>query len=294
MTGAGLDHIVHAVRDLDATAAFYERLGFQVGARNRHPRGWGTQNHIVQLPGTFIELLAVTDSADIAPHAPGVFSFGAFNRDFLTRGQGLSMLVLEGRDGDAEHFGASGIGEFAPYYFERKGKRPDGTIVTVAFTLAFARDDKAPDVGFFTCKQHYPENFWNSAFQHHANEATSAGGIVLVADDPAQHCEFLAAFAHTDKSMKRGNSFLLTTVRGTIEVMTPSDYSSQFDIASPHAVHGARLAAIRFQVEDLARAGAIFDAAKIPRRSLHGRIVVGPEVAMGATLVFETMNFATG
>ena len=57
----GLDHIVHAVRDLDAAAGLYRRLGFQVGSRNRHPRAWGTQNHIVQLPGTFIELLTVAD-----------------------------------------------------------------------------------------------------------------------------------------------------------------------------------------------------------------------------------------
>jgi catechol 2,3-dioxygenase-like lactoylglutathione lyase family enzyme len=44
----GLDHIVHAVRDLDAAAELYRSLGFTVGARNRHP--WGTHNIIVQLP----------------------------------------------------------------------------------------------------------------------------------------------------------------------------------------------------------------------------------------------------
>jgi catechol 2,3-dioxygenase-like lactoylglutathione lyase family enzyme len=29
----GLDHIVHAVRDLDAAAEFYSRAGFTVGTR---------------------------------------------------------------------------------------------------------------------------------------------------------------------------------------------------------------------------------------------------------------------
>ena len=53
----GLDHLVHAVRDLDAAGELYGRLGFTVGARNRHP--WGTHNRIVQLPGFFIELLAI-------------------------------------------------------------------------------------------------------------------------------------------------------------------------------------------------------------------------------------------
>jgi catechol 2,3-dioxygenase-like lactoylglutathione lyase family enzyme len=31
----GLDHVVHAVRDLGRAADLYARLGFQVGARNR-------------------------------------------------------------------------------------------------------------------------------------------------------------------------------------------------------------------------------------------------------------------
>ena len=55
----GLDHIVHAVADLDGAAQIYRQLGFTVGARNKHP--WGTHNHIVQLPGFFIELLTLAE-----------------------------------------------------------------------------------------------------------------------------------------------------------------------------------------------------------------------------------------
>ena len=79
----GLDHIVHAVRDLDAVAALYRKLGFLVGARNAHHRAWGTRNHIIQFSGTFIELLTVADASGIEPHTSRTFSFGAHNRDFL-------------------------------------------------------------------------------------------------------------------------------------------------------------------------------------------------------------------
>jgi Glyoxalase-like domain len=51
----GLDHIVHAVRGLDAAAEFYARAGFMVGTRNRH--AWGTHNRIVQLQNCYIEIL---------------------------------------------------------------------------------------------------------------------------------------------------------------------------------------------------------------------------------------------
>jgi len=67
----GLDHIVHAVADLDHAADIYRALGFTVGAENQHP--WGTTNRIVQLPGCFVELLAIARPYQIIPHAPHVF-----------------------------------------------------------------------------------------------------------------------------------------------------------------------------------------------------------------------------
>ena len=88
----GLDHIVHAVRDLDAAAEFYAGAGFTVGARNRHP--WGTHNRIVQLSHCYIEILEVAEPEKIAPHGANSFSFGAFNRDFLASREGFSMLIL--------------------------------------------------------------------------------------------------------------------------------------------------------------------------------------------------------
>src|SRR5262249_48068067 len=145
----GLDHIVHAVHDLDAAAALYRRLGFTVGARNRHP--WGTHNCIVQLPGFFVELLAVVEPENIPPPRPGAFSFGDFARGFLAHGQGLAMLVLESSDAvsDREAFRRADIGDYELFRFEREGKRPDGAPVRVGFSLAFAHDPKAPDVGYF-------------------------------------------------------------------------------------------------------------------------------------------------
>src|SRR3977135_1068261 len=88
----GLAHTFHAERDLDAAAARYGRLGFTVGARNRHP--WGTHNRIIQLPGFFIELLTVAEPDKLGP-AGFARLFGGFNRDFLARHEGFSLLMLE-------------------------------------------------------------------------------------------------------------------------------------------------------------------------------------------------------
>src|SRR3984957_6588599 len=91
----GLDHIVHAVRDLDAVAARYQRLGFTVGARNRHP--WGTHNRLVQFPGFFIELLTVAEPEKLGGDALSRL-FGAPSRDFLSKHEGFWALLLESRD----------------------------------------------------------------------------------------------------------------------------------------------------------------------------------------------------
>ena len=96
----GLDHIVHAVRDLDAAADFYRRLGFTVGARNRHP--WGTHNHVVQLASNcFIEVLTVAEPEKLTDDGISK-QFGRFNQDFIARHEGLSMLILESTDAKAD------------------------------------------------------------------------------------------------------------------------------------------------------------------------------------------------
>jgi hypothetical protein len=287
----GLDHIVHAVHDLDAAAMLYGRLGFQVGARNRHPPAWGTQNQIVQLPGTFIELLAVVDSAHIAPHASRSFSFGAFNRDFLARGQGLSMLVLEGHGApDADAFRAARIGDFELYEFERTGQRPDGAPVKVAFVLAFAADSKSPDIGFFTCQHRHPENFWNTTFQVHANTATAVAGVVLVAENPSDHHIFLSAFAGERELLATSAGVSVRTTRGDIQVMDPVAFRDHHGEEPPDCSHGARLAALRFAVRDLRTAAAAMRVAGIAVAERMGRAIVGPQVGMGATLVFEPLR----
>ena len=141
----GIDHLVLAVRDLDAAAAHYRALGFTVGARNRHP--WGTENHIVQFPGAFLELIGLGEGAEIALAEPGTFSFATRIRDSLAQdGDNFAMLVVESADAlaDKAAFDAAGFGGFETFFFERKGMRPDGTQVRVAFTLAFAAD---PEIG---------------------------------------------------------------------------------------------------------------------------------------------------
>jgi catechol 2,3-dioxygenase-like lactoylglutathione lyase family enzyme len=283
----GLDHVVHAVRDLDAAADFYARAGFQVGVRNRHP--WGTHNRIVQLPGFFIELLEVAEPEKIVPFAPGQFSFGAFQRDFLKTREGLSMVLLASGDAraDAKLFDEAGIGGFAVFDFAREGAGPDGKPAKLAFSLAFAQDSLSPHAGFAVCQHHYPQNFWNPARQAHENGAVGIGGVVMVADNPTDHHVFLSAF--TGVRLLHSNSIGVKSVtpHGDLDVMEAMSFCDQFGVTKTIAGEGAELSGLRLEVRDLDRLETRLKAGGIAYQRRVGRVVIAPEAASGATLIFE-------
>jgi hypothetical protein len=283
----GLDHIVHVVADLDHAADVYRTLGFTVGAENRHP--WGTSNRIVQFPGCFVELLAIARLDQITAHAPQIFSFGAFNRDFLARGEGFSMLALESLDAakDADHFRAAGFGGFDLLRFERTGRKANGREVTVGFSLAFAVDPKARDTRFFVCQQHQPQNFWDTALQVHANSVSTIAGVVLVAENPADHHIFLSMLAGERNLRATSAGMTVPTPRGAIEVMTPVAFQVGFGVEPPDLSQGARLAAVRFVLPDVVAASARLRHGGIAMHGRGDRLVVPAAAAHGATLVFE-------
>lgn len=204
MSHRRIDHLVLAVDDLDRAAATFEELGFQVGARNRHP--WGTENRLIQFRSSFLELITVADAGAIPPHAPGAFSFGAFVRDYLRHREGLAMIALDSRDAahDATVFAGAGIGDYRPFTFEREGRQPDGTRSHVAFSLAFATDDRLPDVGFFVCQHHYPQAFWNPELQRHPNGAVDIVEVELTVAEPSEHTAYLEAFVGSGSPTRAG------------------------------------------------------------------------------------------
>jgi Glyoxalase-like domain len=284
----GLDHIVHAVRDLDAAADFYARAGFTVGARNRH--SWGTHNRIVQLKNGYIELLEVAEPEKIVPHGARSFSFGAFNRDFLASREGLSMLILNSSNaaGDAHSFEASGIGNSKVFDFSREGTKPDGTPVKLAFSLAFAADPASPEVRFAVCQHHFPENFWDPAFQTHANGAQGVPGVALVAENPTGHHVFLKALTGVSDLHSSSTGVKARTENGDIEIMEPVSFRDRFGVAPAVAGEGMTLSALRFTVADIAPVEALHRRGGVASQRHAGRLVVPPRAAHGATLIFET------
>lgn len=286
MMPRGLDHIVHAVRDLDAAAEFYRRAGFKVGARNKHP--WGTHNHVVQFPGFFVEILTVGEPEKLVGEGlPKIF--GVANRDAIARGDGFSMLLLESVDSEADvaDFQRIGISASPSLPFSREAKLPDGSTATVGFSLAFARDALSPHTGFATCQQKNPSAFWKPDYQQHPNGASGVLGVVFVADNPTDHHIFLNGFTGVRELRSSSMGVTAPTPRGDVEIIEAIAFRDQFDFAPKVDGQGAALKGLRLAVPSIDELEQQFRKNGIASHRHIGRLIVPPEAAFGATLIFE-------
>jgi len=280
-----IDHLVIPARDLAAQAELYRRLGFQVGARNRHP--WGTENHIVQFDGAFLELIGLGEGFAAPAPAPGAFSFAGFVGAFLERREGLAMLAMRSPDAEADRlrFEADGVGDFARFDFARKARRPDGGEVDVAFSLAFAACPALPEAGFFVCQQLFPENFWRRAAQRHPNGATGIAGLAIAHENPGEAVDFLTRFLGAGARARAGG-FAFAADGAAIECAPRAALAQRYGAAAI-AADGPPIALARIAVADLAATRRRLRDHGVRLDEFDGRLVVGAGEAMGAGLAFE-------
>jgi len=288
VTQRGLDHFVLAVRDLSAAEQRFQALGFTTTPRARHP--WGTENVLVQMHGCFIELLGIAPGVDIAPPAPGEFSFGHFNQDYLREQQGLSMLVFSSLDADADrrHWLQQELSTYATFDFSRTATLPDGQQVPVAFSLAFVSHSEMPRAAWFVCQQHYPQNFWKPDFQQHANSALCVDAVTLAAADPGRYGVFLSALFAQGQLRTHAGELELILPRGRVRVVSPSVLESVSPgIESRVLQHGPVFAAIEVKVSNLEKVVGHMQCAQISHREVNGRIEVQPADLFGLVLMFS-------
>ncbi|MGZ3358286.1 MAG: VOC family protein, partial [Xanthobacteraceae bacterium] len=124
-------------------------------------------------------------------------------------------------------------------------------------------------------------------FQQHPNTASGVASVVLVAENPSDHHIFLSAFTGVRDLHATSSGVSASTPRGEIKVMDPAAFRSHFGTEPPDISQGARLAALQFRVRDRAALEAALNKGGVAASSRMGSTVVAPQIAMGATLVFQ-------
>ena len=256
----GLDHLVHAVHDLDRCKASYEQLGFTTTPNALHP--WGTGNSLIQFDRNFIEILNLAQPEKISAVAAGEFSFGDFNRRFLTRHQGMSMLVFSSTDARADqaHWAAGGLKTYPVFDFSRAATLPGGDQVTVAFTLAFVTHPQMPDAAWFVCQQHFPEHFWKPQYQQHRNGARAMQCVWMQARNPAQFKDFLAQLFTEGQVTEQDGGITLELDYGRVALRTAQALAEKFPrLPLPADTNGPRFAAVSVAADESAPPALVHD-----------------------------------
>lgn len=280
-----IDHLVLAVNDLEAAREAYRRMGFTLTPRAQHP--WGTANSLVQLQGNFLELLAVAEPEKIPQAESGRFSFGAFNQSYLRRRQGLSMLVFQSSDArvDQTEFRARGLETYEPFNFERQAKLPDGSLKTVAFSLAFVTEPRMPEAAFFTCQQHAPEFFWKPDYQRHANGAQAVIEVVMLANDPGGLADFFGRLVEPDAVSRAEGALRVQLGEGALSVLDATRLAQRFPgVRLSDVLRKPHFAGYSIAVDDLDVAEDVLERNGIAAVRTGDRLQIAAEHGFGTVI----------
>ncbi|MBL8584946.1 MAG: VOC family protein [Rhizobiaceae bacterium] len=279
-----INHLVITGHDLAALRALYGGLGFTLCPQAQHP--FGTGNTVIQLHGAYLELLSVTVPEDVVEHRQGAFSFSAFNRDYLARHEGFSMLVLGTQDAraDIDAWSLAGLTTYAPFDFSREASLPDGDKVTVGFTLAFTSTPEAPWLGHFACQHFLPDYYEQPQYLKHANGAYAVEDVWIVSDRAAQIAHHVAVFVG-GRGVPEGGTIAFATPSGRIVLSDAESFAAAFGVPPPHPGDGPHLAGLTIAC----RGGLGMMAGKGLER-VGSRLVLPPARAFGTALAFHAIG----
>lgn len=274
----GINHLVLAGQDLGALRSGYQALGFTVMPQGELP--FGISNSIILLHGSFLELLSVT--GDVPEHSPGHFSFAAFNRDYLARHEGFSMLVLDTPDARADiaSWRQAGLKVYEPFDFSM----PGGEKVKLGFSLAFVSHPAAPWFGIFACQFYRPEFYAQPQYQNHSNAASTVQDVWIAGEGAQDLADFMSKVTGASSVREQPDLTILQTRTGAIVLARPHAFEAAFGLSAPHPEDGPHLAGFTIGCRALAHR-AVLDLPKA-----GGRYVVPPSRGFGTAIAFAELE----
>ena len=266
---AGIDHIIIAVRDLEAARHSWLRLGFTPTPRGRHI-GQGTANYCIMFGADYLELLGFVAHDEHARRLEA----------FLSRREG-AMSVAFAPEQDAEAtavaLAASGLHPSAPRALGRALELPEGA-VTPRFSLLTLRPDETPALDCFICGHLTPELVRRPEWLAHPNGVLGIAAVHLIADDPRSLAPAYQRLFGDDRVTATIRGLEVDTGRNRLIFARPT--MSGADMPAPAIIALELRIADRTSTADyLQRAGIAFTT--LP----DGRIAVAPAEANGTSLL---------
>ncbi|MDE0061195.1 MAG: VOC family protein [Gammaproteobacteria bacterium] len=278
----GIDHVIVGTADLDAAAAGFARLGFNVSPKMVHP--FGTANRLIMFGDNFIELLGIEDASRLGRLV--------VLRDFLrATGGGTWGLVFRALDAGAEWRRCADEG-LEPGELQRDVERavdmPDGTRKMARFS-SFGLGATATTTymeGF--SQQHVPDAVWIPEWQVHGNGALGMTAVTVATNNLVAFEDRYASLFGSGCVSRADNRLVVETPSGRIDTVQPAILEQRFGgLAGAKAGPWPRIVGATLCVEEFSRLRQLLRDRDVPfELSAGGSVCVAPERACGLALEF--------
>jgi hypothetical protein len=208
----GLDHLVIAVRNLDAAAGAWRALGFTVSPRGTHSPHMGSGNHTMMLGEDYLELLGVLAPTE---HNAGL-------RAFLAAREGLDRAAFTTDDAaaGAAELRAKGIAAVGPIAFGRPVPLPGGAEAEARFEVfQWPKEERPAGLGLFACAHLTREHVWLPSLQSHPNGASRILRVEVLARDPAGAAAQMARLLDRGAEAEADGAYRVATGRGRADLV---------------------------------------------------------------------------
>lgn len=274
MTLPALDHLVVDTGErLDAAAATYRSLGFQLTERGHHTLG--SANHLAIFGTNYLELLS------------GGRAGGPIREDLAGCPDGLNGLVLATDDADARHrdLAARGVGVRDPQSFSRPVTLADGATRDARFRTTHLVREEVPFGRLYFCQHYTRDLVWRPEWQRHPNGAREIVGILISAADPTSVAGLLTRMFDVEPARVDGG-MRFTAGAVAIEIASHEEAARRLGRALPDAAgRPAFMALMRLRTASLRDATALLGPAT-GAASRDGRLLVPAAAACNVALEF--------
>jgi hypothetical protein len=274
----GIDHVLLAVRNLDAARMGWTRLGFTLSPRGKH-LGRGTGNYCVMFARDYIELFGIVGSERVNPEYT----------EFLAAREGPMKLAWATDDSAAAAAAMSALGLHpdAPHDLGRQFELPEGTVVP-RFSIVALPQEETPALSSFLCEALTPELMRRPEWLVHANGAIGLLGVTVVVADTAPLDEAYGRLLGPGNTHTTDDILTLRVGRHRIVFATAEDFALMHpEIDIDDAAAAPFIALLTLMVSDPEATIDYLTTWQIAHEALSDRRVLVPaEEANGAALEF--------
>ncbi len=284
MGDLSLDHVGFMLRDLDAGAERWQKLGFKLSRRSSQMGKvpgesemvpWATSNHCAMFERGYLELIGVTNLENFNPWTA-----------FLDRFEGPHITALRCEEADRTYVALSGrIDHFDPPLQRLRnapygdGERP------FKFRNIFSQDAHFPEGRYIIIEHQTPEVIWQKELTVQPNGAKSLSELIFCADAQSGLLDRLARISGESPSKAEGRELLELSGGGQLSVIDAAGFAVRYP-GAPEPSQPAVAAAV-IGVESLVHLAAMLEENGVLfHRSDRASLWVGSEEANGAVLEF--------